>query len=247
MMSTCPEKDIHSVYVDGELPAQFLAEYESHLASCEKCRAQVEKLRSLRKLFLQDSDSHRTDSTFTEESFARLQTKLKYTRTTNTIRTGTILSFAPVKWAVSAGAAAAVFALIATPQLLRSGTSGQNQDVQAIAYTELEPISEKSPVIDGDFSYKELASLKVSDKTATASASESEKEPVTTEKLQVEQKTVGAYTVSTRMGKRLSSVDVFRPNFTNHGISIKVPTIDQMSPAEKLPDSPSENTAGTDN
>ena len=245
-MSTCPEKDLHSVYVDGELPAQFLAEYESHLASCEKCRAQVEKLRSLRSIFSRDSASHATDSTFSEESFSRLQTKLKYSRTANTIRTSSILSFPPVKWALSAGAAAAVFALIATPQLLRSSASAQNETVQAIAYTELEPISEKSPVIDGNFSYKELASLKVSDEAQPESKKEEVQGAATVEKLQVEQKTIGAYTVSTRMGKRLSSVDVFRPNFTNRGISIKVPTIDQMPPADHSVTA-SENTAGTDN
>ena len=33
-MSTCPEKDIHSIYVDGELPENYIKQYESHLSSC---------------------------------------------------------------------------------------------------------------------------------------------------------------------------------------------------------------------
>ena len=28
-MFTCPEKDIHSIYIDGELPAEFKAKYEA--------------------------------------------------------------------------------------------------------------------------------------------------------------------------------------------------------------------------
>jgi len=244
-MSTCPEKDIHSVYVDGELPEKFLAEYEAHLASCEKCRSEVEKLRKLRALFSGDSKARNTDQTFTEASFSRLETKLKYSKTSKLVQSNNILSFPVVKWAVSAGAAAAVFALIVTPQLLRGGKNTGDQAVQAIAYTELEPISEKSPVIDGNFSYKELASLKVSDEAKPVS-NEAEEVTEASEKLPVEQKTVGAYTVGTRMGKRLTSVDVFRPNFTNHGISIKVPTIDQITPTEKTSDQVSA-TVGTDN
>ena len=47
MMSTCPEKDLHSIYLDGELPEEFLKEYENHVAGCEKCKAELEKLRKV--------------------------------------------------------------------------------------------------------------------------------------------------------------------------------------------------------
>ena len=37
-MSTCPEQDMHSVYLDGELPQKYALDYESHLTSCQRCR-----------------------------------------------------------------------------------------------------------------------------------------------------------------------------------------------------------------
>ena len=32
-MFTCPEDDIHSIYADGELPKNYVAEYEAHVNS----------------------------------------------------------------------------------------------------------------------------------------------------------------------------------------------------------------------
>ena len=34
-MSFCPSKDIHSVYLDNELPEVYKAEYEAHIAVCQ--------------------------------------------------------------------------------------------------------------------------------------------------------------------------------------------------------------------
>ena len=45
-MSFCPSKDIHSVYLDGELPENYKAEYELHISHCEKCRKELEQLKA---------------------------------------------------------------------------------------------------------------------------------------------------------------------------------------------------------
>ena len=55
-MSFCPSKDIHSVYLDNELPEIYKAEYESHIALCPKCKAELERLRGLRAVLKADSD-----------------------------------------------------------------------------------------------------------------------------------------------------------------------------------------------
>ena len=34
-MSTCPTKEIHSLYLDNELPQNHKEEYEAHIAGCE--------------------------------------------------------------------------------------------------------------------------------------------------------------------------------------------------------------------
>ena len=38
-MFTCPTNEIHSLYLDKELPQNYIAEYEAHIANCEKCKA----------------------------------------------------------------------------------------------------------------------------------------------------------------------------------------------------------------
>ena len=76
-MSFCPSKDIHSVYLDGELPENYKAEYELHISHCEKCRKELEQLKALHSLFQADSDSLKLDEHFMDESFQRLQINLR--------------------------------------------------------------------------------------------------------------------------------------------------------------------------
>ena len=56
-MSTCPEKDIHSIYLDGELPASYVAEYEAHVNACPSCQATLERLRRIRRVFAKDAET----------------------------------------------------------------------------------------------------------------------------------------------------------------------------------------------
>lgn len=119
-MSTCPSKDLHSVYLDNELPEQYKAKYEAHVQSCPKCQKELEALRNLQKLLRTDADQITPDSHYMEQSFERLQIKLKYRENTqlnkknvyktkntnNTKRPNVIL------YSCMGAAAAAVFALI---------------------------------------------------------------------------------------------------------------------------------------
>lgn len=77
-MSTCPENDLHSLYLDGELPEEFIAEYEAHVASCPKCSAMLEKLTELKGFIHEDSSSISFTQKQLDESFARLQAKMSY-------------------------------------------------------------------------------------------------------------------------------------------------------------------------
>ena len=49
-MFTCPDVDIHSVYIDGELPESFVRQYEEHVASCPECKKIQESLLRMKKL-----------------------------------------------------------------------------------------------------------------------------------------------------------------------------------------------------
>lgn len=172
-MSTCPQKDIHSVYIDGELPEKFCAEYEAHIASCAACQAELAKLRHLRTLLTADAGVSTPvsvgatkavaalDTAFLDASFARLQTKLRYSRTVGAATgNGRVLAFPAAKWALSAAAAAAVVALVFIPLRTRASDSA-DAAVTVIANAELKPLSEKSVVIDGNISHTELSSLAV--------------------------------------------------------------------------------------
>lgn len=110
-MSICPEKEIHSIYLDGELPKKFAAEYESHVASCEKCRKELEKVRALHSIFANDAASINLSKDFMEESYKRLKSRMRFA---NVVKMS-----APKKNAFSmrtlapmAAAAAAVFAIM---------------------------------------------------------------------------------------------------------------------------------------
>ena len=46
-MSTCPDKDLYSAYVDGELQSPWKEKIEVHLVSCEKCRSVVDSYRKI--------------------------------------------------------------------------------------------------------------------------------------------------------------------------------------------------------
>ena len=128
-MSFCPTKDIHSVYLDGELPEVYKAEYEQHIQTCEKCRKELEKLKALHKAFQSDSDSLNLDSQFMEDSFQRLQIKMAYSK-----NTGAVSHKSPVR-AVSyvvSGAAAAVLLAIFVPLGLKSNTSNMTASENSV-------------------------------------------------------------------------------------------------------------------
>ena len=48
-MYSCPTDDIHSVYIDNELPQNYVSDYENHLKVCPKCSAKVEQLKKNQK------------------------------------------------------------------------------------------------------------------------------------------------------------------------------------------------------
>lgn len=79
-MFTCPENDIHSIYLDNELPENFKAEYEAHIADCPKCKAKLEQMRKTHQAFQYDSQAITLDREFLDQSFERLQSRMRYSK-----------------------------------------------------------------------------------------------------------------------------------------------------------------------
>lgn len=104
-MSTCPTNDIHSIYIDGELPLNYREEYESHVANCKICAKKLEQVRKIQGFFLADRKTICLDDCFVDESFRRLSTKLRYAKNVSTSEN--VHKFPGIK-VVGYGAAAAV-------------------------------------------------------------------------------------------------------------------------------------------
>ena len=121
-MSTCPTKEIHSLYLDNELPQKHKEEYEAHIASCEKCRAELEKLRAVGDLFKADAASVSPDKAFMDASYERLMLKMKYSKNAgHTSYSKTNLR----SWKIIVPVAAAVAILaLAIPLKLATGRTG---------------------------------------------------------------------------------------------------------------------------
>ena len=140
-MFTCPTNEIHSLYLDNELPQNYVAEYEAHIANCEKCKAALDKLRAVRGVFEKDSDAITPDKAFMDASYERLMLKMKYSKTTSRIGgMGGMTSHSRAwKIAIPAIAAVAVLALV-IPIGLGSGRNGvKTMSATSSLYSQIPP------------------------------------------------------------------------------------------------------------
>ena len=79
-MSTCPSNDIHSVYLDNELPETYVALYEAHIKSCPKCAAKLASLRAASAALGTDAAAMTLDEASLGKSWERLQARLSYSK-----------------------------------------------------------------------------------------------------------------------------------------------------------------------
>lgn len=151
-MFSCPTDDIHSIYLDSELPKSYLAEYENHLKICKKCSEKIEKFRRLKSIFSNDSKNLSLDKNFIDESYSRLLTKLNYSKNTRFVH-----QFPVQKAVAGIAAAAAVLVAVVLPVKLipssSSSVSGNSANVASIVPVERPQntsISNKNIVINGN-------------------------------------------------------------------------------------------------
>ena len=197
-MSFCPSKDIHSVYLDGELPENYKAEYELHIEHCEKCRKELESLKAVRALFKADSDSIKLDDKFMDESFQRLQIKMAYSRNIGKVPEKS--PFKVISYVASGVAAAAVLALVLPLGLKSNKASSEASTVSAVPL-----IKTVSSNTVNNVSYDSGRSVAISGNIQDVVLS-SEKQ----------RKNSSSFT------KNVSDVDVLRPDFQDEAISIKI-------------------------
>ena len=184
MMSTSLEKDLHSVYIDGEMPESFLSQYESIVESDSKEKVRLEKMQVLHSLLQEDSGQKTVSSDFMEESFKRLQTKMRYSK--NVSLSSQPKSFVSpfIKYASSFAAAAAVFAFVFIPVHNNSVSNAKETAVAAISIMKnksIEPIAKNEVVVDGNIKKEDLSKVLA---VNPAKSAETEIQPAKESKIQ---------------------------------------------------------------
>jgi len=83
----CPDPQLLSIYVDGELPSPWKEKLEAHLKGCPSCREKSENFRQLHELFKKDTtikrtyvervvDEPATERTYTEEEMQEAKKRI---------------------------------------------------------------------------------------------------------------------------------------------------------------------------
>ena len=123
-MSFCPSDDIHSIYIDNELPDDYKKQYEAHVNNCPDCQRKLSLLKGVSALLRQDAASVCPDRHYIDESFDRLQIKMSYRK--NSFENGRKQKF---NFIYFVGAAAAVFVALIVPVRIANIQKNQNNGV----------------------------------------------------------------------------------------------------------------------
>ena len=224
-MSTYLENDLHSVYVDNELPPAYHKTYESLVASDERHAAALHKMQSLRDDFQQDSKTLDVDDAFLEASFARLQTKLRYHKHAVAPQDERPVVHQFTRWGISFAAAAAVFALAITPALRTSDTV-KDDAINAIKSSKFTPIAQNDIAVDGNFNQETLSAIAVNGNSAVQGA--------TMASTAASIPSVHQKSHRVNLNDSLTSIDVFRPAsaHADNGLSIRI----SISPMHDMQD-----------
>ena len=259
------QKDLHSIYIDDEMPETFVPEYESLLKSDSESSADYERMKKIHDLlnFDAESESSKISDEFMEESFRRLQSKMRFSQTVE-MAAPKKNAFSFMKFPVSFAAAAAVFAVIFVPLSSRN-SADENVAINAISHIDLQPVADADVKIDGNIdSYKlpevfsavakaeSAAGKTVSASVSTAVSSKNSEHvvksmgniseepkvalsenPASETHDAVQQKTIQASAVvssrTRNFGPQMTSVDVFRPNFSsNSSMQMRVPEFGEI-------------------
>lgn len=90
-MSTCPNKDIHSLFIDNELPEPYKSQFKTHINTCEQCENQQKIYQNIHSLLQNDKEAIFLSEDDIQNGYERLQAKLHYKRTIGTERTSPFL------------------------------------------------------------------------------------------------------------------------------------------------------------
>jgi hypothetical protein len=213
MMSTCPSKDIHSIYLDNELPAAYTGEYEAHIKACPKCAAELAKLRAVREMLRSDAQSVTPDSHYLDQSWERLQSRMSYSKVTKPAFRFHAEQF---KYVIPAVAAAAVLAVMLPVRAGRTAPDEQTAQITPIARHKNLTLAKNNVIINGNIRHEMLGTSVFKKAGHTEPVAYGTDAGCNVPFMQ-ESCEYGA------INPQLNDVDVFRPDFdSNRTITIKI-------------------------
>ena len=133
----CPDQQLFSIYVDGEMPSPWKEKLENHLTECSACREKYENFRQLRELFKKDTDAKQlSEQKLTETAKNRVWQKLTVRRRH---RPSASLWRRKISIPLPAAAAAAIVITFIAGMWL-SGGQTQRNDFNTIAASQVTPV-----------------------------------------------------------------------------------------------------------
>lgn len=197
-MSTCPSNDIHSIYLDNELPDSYVAEYEAHVKMCENCAQKITAFRTLRDTFKTEAIAITPDNHYLEQSWERLQARKSYSKVTKHV-----YEFPAQRAKYIAVAAAAVLAVVIPVRMLRESNAMQSASINPISRKNTVALSKNNVIINGSIERAHVFAPDI---------------------LQENQDVLPVHAAPTVMASvPFDDVDVFRPDFDSSGaITIKI-------------------------
>jgi hypothetical protein len=211
MMSTCPSKDIHSIYLDNELPAAYAGEYEEHVKSCPACAAELSKLRKVHDMLRADAQSITPDGHYLDQSWERLQTRMSYSKVT---KKAVRFHAEQFKYIIPAAAAAAVLAVVLPVRAGKNQSPVQASQITPIVRQKIVSLAKNNIIINGNIRHEMLGPEggRQVPRTETVSYGAGYSGPFMQE-----------ITARGTINPQLNDVDVFRPDFdSNRTITIRI-------------------------
>lgn len=205
-MSTCPDMELYSAFLDGEIANPWYDELKMHAENCADCKAHVERLQAVRDVFAADSAALNLDKEELDASYARLQSRLRYKKVAAKT-TGASSDFVR-KFIPYAAAAAFLAAVIMPAANIRSQVKEHFNDVALLPVT---------------------SSIELIDKTGIAAD-----QNVNISAFQVADVNRSAATVQpvSMHVSNLTQVDIFKPEFSS---SSSMPMNIKLTDVSELP------------
>lgn len=211
MMSTCPDLDLYSVYLDNELPEQYKESLESHLAECSECRKKFEKMESLHEILASDSSKIVISDKALENSFEKLQARRSYKKYMKNMSRRNDIFFRRV---LPAMAAALVIALVLPIRMLGGSQTVQQPTLKT--YTALPEMAHNTGITMDKSFIKSVVSSSASDNS-------------------LQKAIINTDLTSALQNQILTSIDIFGSDIKTNKIQITIDlsNVSGITPSEK--------------